>query len=568
MSTITNEIEPITLDPYNEEHKQYFKHRASEDVHDPFNILIVCDGFTEDDRNKFNKVCENLAQYHFFDSKPFDLCKGYINIIAYFTPSSQSSSFTSGGNGEGTRFSTTANSDGSYIIGNESALLEGTIDKISFIHGNITFKGRSVWRNPNSKSYGAVGVMLNTDTGRAINYTNKFFVFNIQGYHPDVEFLPLYPHIFLHELGHAIYGFTKLPTGAMTTTKEGLSDEYEEEDNEYIGVEPLSPNLTKVQTVLPGMTSTSPILFEKIKWKHLIARSRKASIESKDPKRVVLNGQLNQIAKRKVGDEELVEGGMLHSRGIFRSSIRCKMRNHRAFEQTDTFSLNRTGFCKVCSNHIEQSIRGFKNASFGSPVPRKVKDYIQENKLLETVFDRIGEPDFQNLETYSAKATASIAALLNQSPWKMDLRSFYFGIYNGHSLLRYANLIIDPAFYLYYLYSPQSNELSYYKNSRTIQIPINATNEDGISFQNGFIGDFEEIRTHLETYWPVKENWGEFTPHPIYVSSEEIEHDIRMHFDWPGYEIIQLDPIRLNAQNLPLATTLEAELQNALQLIP
>lgn len=547
--------------------RKHFIHQSSPNIHDPFHILILCDGFTVNEEDKFYEICETLKK-ELFEISPFAFCQRYINIFAFFTPSKVSGipTSTSPETPETeTRFSSRIEGN-ALKVKDEKKLLEFTVDKILFKLNGKTISGSEVWRNHYSKSYGAVAVMMNTNEGSAGAFEalwsggvplGKYFTFNIKGYDPNLTSQPgPFQHVFVHELGHAIHGFTDLPNGQKSSQKAPLADEYSEFDEEYSGLEPLEPNVTKFETILTGTSPEDPIDFEKIKWKKLIQPSRKSDIETKDPKRVIFFGDFESVQNRKENDEELVEGGHRHSRHVFRSSLTCKMKD----------SSMHHDFCKVCEQHVLETITGKKDHLIGRPSPYIVEEYIQEKKLFQEVFSITGLPNLQSLDEYSAKATATIAFLLNQSSLKLPFESFTYSIFDGHTHLRYGPLIIDPSFYQFY-FNPTTDQFEYYRNDVVVKLPIPPTDE-GIQFTDGFLGDFQELLLHLLDYQPVKEDWSTSSVDPVYIFSEELEMNIRLQFDRAGYEIIQTDPIRLNAQNLPLATTLETELQNALQPTP
>lgn len=580
MTSPTTTPRKIELGPAN------FIHYSSSQFQDTFNILILCDGFIDSPEKEttFYNYCRKLRD-RFFSISPFYALKKYIQICAWFTPSIKG---IINEDKEDTAF-------GSYIENGNKAECDhpekilALVNQIEWKIGNQTFTGGEVWLNKNSKSFGAIAIALNAPNnirvGARFQYTEGGFletIMDILGIETPQDkwrffSFPLLRHpdpyfglekesidVFVHELGHTVNGFTELSNGKMSNERTWLEDEYEEIAEIYEGDEMLSPNVTKIETV--QFTSSG---IENLKWKKLASKDELEKMRTRDPNTVILKNtpSIDRRDYPRVDPKQtkLVEGGFLYAKGIFRPNIDCKMRKHKG-----------PAFCKVCKQHLNRTIGGQDQIRIGSILPQKIKDLVEEKKLMQKLVQSLhshvdleGNPHQYELDGHCGTSTARIAVMLIQLG--IELRNLRFGIVHNHAFLQYQTILIDPTFYqLYKNFNHEMNHPYSFRDS-IFDVPVEGFNDHSkgrkIGFSKGFIGDFEQLKKHFRSYWPLNMNPDDEVPAELFETFKlyKLETTVRSQFDIPGYkmnpETLQIEAPDLEPQDQILANVIALEFQ-------
>lgn len=552
MTSPTTTPREFTLSPVN------FIHYSSSHFLDTFNILILCDGFTNsvEEYDQFFSYCRELKN-QFFEIPPFNALKKYIQIIAYFTPGTKNKIDH---NSEGTAFGSYIDSEHNYHCG-KTGNIQNIIENIEWIFGNQKFYGKEVWLNKKSKSFGAIAVALKTyflegsdrsaDAGARIPVPEgafsswistlfgeepwSFFGFSLIR-HREFGLLNRTINTFVHELGHSVNGFTELPNGMMSNEKIWLEDEYEIKAEEYSGDEPLHPNVTKVDEVQISSSSV-----ENLKWKKLARKKELENMLPPDASNVIRKSDETiddrDYPRFNPQDVKLVEGGLRYAKGIYRPNFDCFMRKHYS-----------GSFCKVCDYHLRRAISGQGTARFGTISSIKIRDLVEEKKLMSKLVESLhNHVDYEgNLHRYEldghcGTSTARMAAMLIQLGVPLDDLSF--GVANNHAFLRYRTLIFDPTFYQLYKFLHNDLNHPYLFNGNIFDVPLEGVtdheNGNKVGFSEGFIGDFEQLKKHYLTFWPLKMNpLGEVAEGYLEAFKlNELETVVRSQFDIPTFNM-------------------------------
>jgi IgA Peptidase M64/Peptidase M64 N-terminus len=288
-------------------------------------ILIVGDGYTKDDMEKFRNDAQHFTET-LFSYQPFKKHKEDFNVRALEVVSEDSGIDKPDQNiWKNTALGTSYNTFGSirYILTEENRALRD-------IAGIVPYDFITILVNDNR--YGGGGIF---------NLYTTCFTKAVQ---PGQEWERDY--VYVHEFGHCFGGLADEYYGSQVS----YNDFYQK------GVEPWEPNITRMNRS------------ENLKWKQFVSKSvplptpwKKSEYDSIE----ALRGQLGRLApdyyqKRESllqqsrnilkdsqwsGKVGAFEGAGYMSRGMYRPSIDCKM-----------FALNPVDYDPVCSAAIERMI--------------------------------------------------------------------------------------------------------------------------------------------------------------------------------------------------------------------
>ncbi|MBN1567864.1 MAG: IgA Peptidase M64 [Acidobacteria bacterium] len=285
-------------------------------------FLLLADGYTAAERDKFEKDARRLAAV-FFDTEPFKSRRRDINVWALFTASSESGiSRPSGGIHRRSAIGSTYDAFGSerYILTFE----------------NKMFRDIASWA-----PYDVVEILINSSTYGGGG------IFNLYGAVAADSLWASY--VFVHEFGHHL---------------AGLADEYYTSDVAYNSpaekIEPWEPNATALldKTALkwgslvsdgtPIPTPWNKEEFEKHS-RELQERRRQLRKEGRPEAEIdALFKQEREREQKMFGEERFAgqvgafEGANYEAKGYFRPQVNCIM-----FSRTNYF-------CRVCQSAIER----------------------------------------------------------------------------------------------------------------------------------------------------------------------------------------------------------------------
>ncbi|MDH3269645.1 MAG: IgA Peptidase M64 [Ignavibacteria bacterium] len=313
------------------------------DPHSKVDIVIVGEGYSLDNKTKFEKDLRYFSDL-FFSQEPYKSHADKFNIHGVYKPSEDSGiDEPRAGLFKNTVTSCTFNS-----MGSERYILTEDNKAVRDLAANVP--------------YDAIYIMINHSRYGGGGIYNLFCTFTTDNQFKD--------YLFLHEFGHSF---------------SGLADEYYTSDVQYndfypIGLEPLEPNVT-------ALTNTSDI-----KWKKFLLPGieiptpwNKAAYDSMDYKwqaeRRALNNKIAELKKNKsateviqaaeneytkkdkehsqvvdtylkknkyFGDVGAFEGAGYVANGMYRPMLDCIM-----------FSKGNKPFCKVCEAHIVKVIEQY-----------------------------------------------------------------------------------------------------------------------------------------------------------------------------------------------------------------
>lgn len=341
------EIDPADLyiikDDVKDEGVKVYKSHYSGDPHIKVDVVILGDGYTANEENKFEKDLNRYTEI-FFAHEPYKSNKDKFNIYGVFKASEESGIDEPGADiYKNTTLSTTF-----YSLGSERYVLTEDNKTMRNVAAHVPYD--AVYIMCNSPRYGGGGIY---------NFYCTFV--------SDNQFSP---YIFLHEFGHS-FG--------------GLADEYYTSDvayNEFYtaGLEPVEPNITRLfdkenlkwkDLITPKIEIPTP--WEKEEYdkndyawqkerremnKHIAGLKR-----NKAPQKEIDVAQNEYNKKDKAHSDEVdkylqsskywnkvgaFEGAGYSAKGMYRSMLDCIM-----------FSKGTKPFCKVCEEHIVKVINHF-----------------------------------------------------------------------------------------------------------------------------------------------------------------------------------------------------------------
>ncbi len=293
-------------------------------------ILIMGDGYTRDDMEKFRKDLKHFTET-LFSYEPFKTHKEDFNVRAIEVISAESGIDMPDLNiWKNTALGTMYNTFGSarYILTEDNRILRDIAGTAPYDFITILI---------NDKRYGGGGIFN--------LYTTSFTQTAKPGYEWEMDY------VYVHEFGHCF---------------AGLGDEYYNSQISYIdfypkGIEPWEPNVTRMNTK------------ETLKWRDLVTGEiqiptpwNKAAYDSIE----ALRGNLDRLAedyydKREglmkksndilnnsslTGKVGAFEGSGYTSNGMYRPAVNCIM-----------FSLSLVSFDPVCAAAIEKMIEMYAN---------------------------------------------------------------------------------------------------------------------------------------------------------------------------------------------------------------
>ena len=540
----------------------------------PFNILILGDGFTFADEALFNRFLRTLVD-RFFRIPPFNYCKPYINILYLFTPSRESGILTetTPGDPERTVFQlylspgTQDNQrigvwDNEHVVDIVSSLvLPADLE----LPAGIPKEPNALWfGRTRRKSYGAVGIIANSKGGVGQSLYNeestppnyRFFVTDMTGFEP----LPGQPeggyeHRFAHELAHSLM----------------LNDEYERTTQPIDGDYQKRMINSKVNTQyidrIPSLSSTSPQEFlDGVPWRLLMSTEEREHIlsgdyiflkedleadgviddaDALDTQRYSTVPKLNRPPYWR--DIFIVEGAVFNRR-VYRSNFACKMRHSLyQFNNADSPSFISDPFCHICNYQIRKHISGWESFGIGR---------INREKLMSLFYDevmpRINQSfDLQNAEDNGDRSTDRYYCDIASARGYIVLRNFglkpQFIITGLHVCLYLHGIILDPTFYDFYRVRTETGPLRYISWDGTIK-----NFEEGLTTR-GLAGDLLELENFFHELIPREGSYAQrdIWDLPGFVK-EMTEEIFDIDFLWIGAED-DPDRTKINIHNPQVA---------------
>jgi len=341
------EIDPndlyIIKDALKDDNVKVYKSHFSGDSHTKVDVVILGDGYSAKEKNKFEKDLKHFTSV-FLNQEPYKSNKDKFNIYGVFKASEDSGINEPGAsiyknNILGTTF---------YSLGSERYVLTENNKAVHDLAAQVPYD--AIYIMCNSARYGGGGIY------------NFYCTFVSDNQFSD--------YIFLHEFGHS-FG--------------GLADEYYTSDVAYNdfypkGVEPVEPNITRLLDE------------DNLKWKDLVTTGteipthwEKEDFDKMDlawqKERREMNSHIAELKRNHASEKEITqlqneynskdkfhsdevdkylrgskywnkvgafEGAGYSAEGMYRPMLDCIM-----------FSKGTKPFCKVCENHILKVINYF-----------------------------------------------------------------------------------------------------------------------------------------------------------------------------------------------------------------
>ncbi len=322
-----------------EVYKQYY----SGDPHTNVDVVIIGEGYTKDEKSKFEKDLKHFTEL-FIHQEPYNSLKGKFNIYGVYKASIDSGCDNPGaGIYKNTVLSTTY-----YALGSERYILTEDNKAMRDLAANVPYD--AIYIMVNESRYGGGGIY------------NFYCTFVSDNQFSD--------YIFLHEFGHSF---------------SGLADEYYTSDVAYNdfypkGVEPVEPNITRLldkdnlkwkTLITPGIEIPTP--WEKEQYDKFDLAWQKERRE--------LNEKVAELQRNRAPEDEInalkekynkldkehsdgvdqylhkskywgmtgaFEGAGYSSKGMYRPMLDCIM-----------FSKGTKPFCTVCEDHIKKVIKHY-----------------------------------------------------------------------------------------------------------------------------------------------------------------------------------------------------------------
>jgi len=306
------------------------------DPHSHVDIVILGEGYTIDEKVKFEKDLKHFSDL-FFSQEPYKTYADKFNIHGVYKPSEDSGiDEPRAGIYKNTVLSCTFNS-----MGSERYILTEDNKAVRDLAANVP--------------YDAIYIMINHSRYGGGGIYNLFCTFTTDNQFRD--------YLFLHEFGHSF---------------SGLADEYYTSDVQYndfypVKIEPLEPNITALldpanikwkEFVSPGIEIPTPwnkAAFDSMDYKWQAERramnNKIAELKKNKASAELIQNAENEYAKKDKAHSELVdsylkknkyygkvgafEGAGYVSTGMYRPMLDCIM-----------FSKGSKPFCTVCTAHI------------------------------------------------------------------------------------------------------------------------------------------------------------------------------------------------------------------------
>jgi hypothetical protein len=341
------EIDPqsiyIIKDRIKDELVDVFKPVNNGDPHTKVDIVILAEGYTKAEKEKFQKDLNRFVGY-FFEQEPYKSQKSDFNIYGIFKPSKESGTDLPGAD----IFVNTVLNTTFWSLGSERYLMTEDNKTMRDLASFVTYD--AIYIQVNHSRYGGGGIY------------NQFCT-----YTTDNQFAK---YLFTHEFGHS---FT------------GLADEYYTSDvavNDFFKptVEPVEPNITALldpqnikwkKYLSPGIEIPTPWEkeeFDKFSYEWMNERNKlnnhtaelkrnrapEAEIKAAEEEYAIKDKQQSQKVDKYLMNSQYwnkvgaFEGAGYQSKGLYRPMLDCIM-----------FSKGDKPFCKVCNEAIKEVIKSY-----------------------------------------------------------------------------------------------------------------------------------------------------------------------------------------------------------------
>lgn len=345
----SSEIDPSDLyiikDEIKDRDVRTYKSHFSGDPHKKVDIVILGDGYTQNERQKFEKDLKKYTNI-LLGHEPFKRNKDKLNIYGVYKASEESGIDEPGAD----IYRNTVLGTTFYSLGSERYVLTEDNETMRDLAAHVPYD--AIYIMCNSPRYGGGGIY---------NFYCTFV--------SDNQFSP---YIFLHEFGHS-FG--------------GLADEYYTSDvayNEFYtaGLEPVEPNITRLldkenlkwkNFITPGIEIPTPWEKEDYDKSDYAWQKERREINNKiaelkrggAPLKQIEEAQNNYNIKDKAHSDGVdrylrnskywnkvgaFEGAGYSAKGMYRAMLDCIM-----------FSKGTKPFCKICEEHVAKVIGKFSN---------------------------------------------------------------------------------------------------------------------------------------------------------------------------------------------------------------
>ncbi len=319
---------------------QVFRPLKNGDPHQKVDIVILAEGYTAAEEDKFKKDLRARVDL-FFEFEPFTSNKDRFNFYGVFNPSAQSG----------------ADQPRRGIFANTT--LNASFNALDLERYLLTEDNRGMRNLAAHVPYDAICIMVNSDRYGGGGIYNQYAIFTSDG--------PANDFVAIHEFGHSF---------------AGLADEYYASTVAYNdfypkGVEPTEPNITALlvperpkwpvtladKRAVPtdwnkarydSLQSASSQLYEEWR-KKKAAREAAGTSEEEidllrdefDKKRQALRNERNRFMPEHPlkNDVGFFEGAGYASGGLYRPMLQCLM-----------FSNDKRAFCRICQKAIQKMI--------------------------------------------------------------------------------------------------------------------------------------------------------------------------------------------------------------------
>jgi len=341
------EIDPedvmIIRDEIKDRQVKVYDSELNGDPHSRVDIVIIGEGYTIDEKNKFEKDLRYFSDV-FFSQEPYKTFAENFNIYGVYKPGEESGiDEPEAGIFKNSVLGCTFNTMGSerYILTENNKTLRGLASHVP---------------------YDAIYIMINHPRYGGGGIYNLFCTFTTDNQFKD--------YLFLHEFGHSF---------------SGLADEYYTSDVQYndfypLGLEPLEPNITAL------------VNQKEVKWNEFLSGGieiptpwEKSAYDSMDYKwqgeRRQLNNKIAELKRKKAAieliraaEEEYAVKDREHSKivdeylrsshywgkvGAFEGAGYVAFGMYRPMLDCIMFSKGSKPYCKVCTDHIAKVIEQY-----------------------------------------------------------------------------------------------------------------------------------------------------------------------------------------------------------------
>ncbi len=343
------EIDPqsiyIIKDKIADSSVEIFDPVSNGDPHKKVDVVILAEGYTKSERDKFEKDLNRFVEF-FFEQEPYKSQKSNFNIYGVFKPSEESGTDLPGAD----IFVNTVLNTSFWTLGSERYLM--TEDNLSMRNLAAHVPYDAIYIQVNHPRYGGGGIY------------NQYCT-----YTTDNQFAK---YLFTHEFGHS---FT------------GLADEYYTSDVAYNDffkptVEPVEPNITALldpknikwkKYLSDGIEIPTPWEkeeFDRFSYEWLKERNRLNSYIAELKRNRALEDQIKaaeeEYAIKDKKQSEKVDNYLMSSKywnkvGAFEGAGYQPTGLYRPMLDCIMFSKGDKPFCKVCEEAIKKIIANYTN---------------------------------------------------------------------------------------------------------------------------------------------------------------------------------------------------------------